>query len=207
VSLPGPKGAAAALALPAPAPETPAPAPVTPEPAPPKKQEAPKQQVKTTKKTTPTKPAPPEKEKKKKPEPKGKREESVPQDARTGGFKGKIETPAAPATALPGGGAASIGIDATDFTFSYYLVTIQNAIAREWSAPAGLTPGTPLLAVVYFQIERDGRIVRPTVETGSGVALYDKLALRAVERAKLPPLPAEFAGGTLGVHFQFEYAP
>jgi TonB family protein len=197
VQLPGSRMATSSVAVP------PAPTPAAPTPAPPKSEPKPQEQVKTQKKKPETKPAPPSKktpEKKPEPETKGQ----VREDPRTGGSKGKIESPAAPPSLLPGGGAASIGVDAADFTYSYYLVTIQNSVAREWSAPAGQGAR---LAVIYFTIERDGRIVRPTVETSSGDALFDRTALRAVERAHLPPLPEEFADRTLGIHFQFEYAP
>ncbi|MFN0151511.1 MAG: TonB family protein [bacterium] len=180
-------------------------------PAPPPKQAAPREeQVKTAKKAPETKPAPPKKEKKKeaeKPKPQPQTKGSVKEDPRTGGFKGKVVSPAAPPSLLPGGGAASLGVDSDDFTFSYYLVTIQNSVAREWSSPASVAAGQERFTVIYFQIERDGRIVRPTIETKSGDDLFDRTALRAVERASLPPLPDEFADRTLGVHFQFEYAP
>lgn len=86
-------------------------------------------------------------------------------------------------------------------------MTIQNAIAREWNAVGAAAHAGDLYAVVYFQIERDGRIVRPEIESSSGDALFDQAAVRAVQRASLPPLPAEFAESLLGIHFQFEYAP
>lgn len=220
VSLPGPKGAAgASLAMPAPEPAKPQVTPPKPEvekPKPPVK-EPPKEQVRTAKpkKETQSVPAPAKSKTKKVPETNGKPdakstkdEPGVQEDRRTGGFKGKrVEAPAATPTSLPGGGSASIGVDATDFTFSYYLVTIQNKIAGEWDPPPGLAPGTTLLSVIYFQIERDGRIVRPEVETSSGVPVFDETARRAVQRAALPPLPDEFGDERLGVHFQFEFTP
>jgi len=205
VQLPGPRSAVRSV-IEAPA-QT---ALAAPAPTPPKEAPRPDEQVKTAKKKPETKPAPPKKEKKKdaeKPKPEPQTKGSVKEDPRTGGFKGKVVSPAAPPSLLPGGGAASLGVDSDDFTFSYYLVTIQNSVAREWSSPASAASGQERFAVIYFQIERDGRIVRPTIETKSGDDLFDRTALRAVERANLPPLPDEFADRTLGVHFQFEYAP
>jgi TonB family protein len=203
VSLAGPRGAAAAtVAPPVVAPPKPAPAP--PKEAPKPKPKA-KEQVKTAKETKATRPVP-----SKTAPPKGKPQETVdaPADRRTGGFKGKkVEEPAAPATQLPGGGSATIGVDATDFTFSYYLVTVQNNIAKEWDPPVGIVGEGTVFAVIYFQIERDGRIVRPEVETSSGVSLFDETARRAVQRAVLPPLPSEFGDERLGIHFQFAYTP
>lgn len=204
VQLPGPRAATRSLI------EAPAQTALTTPAPPPKEAAPPEEQVKTAKKKPETKPAPPEKKKKKeaeKPKPETPTKGAVKEDPRTGGFKGKVVSPAAPPSLLPGGGAASLGVDADDFTFSYYLVTIQNAVAREWSSPASAASGQERFAVIFFQIERDGRIVRPTIETKSGDDLFDRSALRAVERASLPPLPEEFADRTLGVHFQFEYAP
>lgn len=206
VSMPGPKGATA-LTPQKPA-ETVKPAPTPP--APPKEEPKPKpkpkepEQVKTAKEKKATQPVPTKK--KIVEEEKPKEEVKAPPDRRTGGFKGKkIEEPAAPATQLPGGGSATVGVDAADFTYSYYLVTVQDKIAREWDPPAGVD--REIFTVIYFQIERDGRIVRPEVESSSGNPLFDETARRAVQRAILPPLPLEFNEERLGVHFQFEYTP
>jgi len=201
VSLPGPKGSQPSMAPTPPVVEPPKPAPPK-EVAKPKPKPKAKEQVKTSKETKATRPVP---SKTAPPKGKTKEETDARPDRRTGGFKGKVEEPAAPATQLPGGGSATLGVDATDFTFSYYLVTVQNNIAREWDPPAGMAGGGTLFSVIYFQIERDGRIVRPEVETSSGVPLFDETARRAVQRAVLPPLPSEFNEERLGVHFQFEY--
>ncbi len=214
VSFPGERGGAAALAATPPKTEPLKPQPsVAPKTEP---REKPKEQVKAskpkkettavpaTKKVKPPKPAA---EKGAKNAKETKDSNGAKEDRRTGGFKGKVEAPAARPTTLPGGGSGSIGVDAADFTYSYYLVTIQDKIAREWDPPPGLAAGATLVAVVHFQIERDGRIVRAEVETPSGVSLFDATALRAVQRAELPRLPEEFRDGTLGVHFQFEFTP
>src|SRR5262245_4854583 len=148
VSLPGPKGGPARVPAPEPAkvapPTPPAPVKEAPKPKPP-----PKEQIKKSKETKATTPVP---TKKKVVDETPKEEPKAPPDRRTGGFKGKtVETPAAPATQLPGGGSATVGVDATDFTFSYYLVTVQDKIAREWDAPAGIEGAR--VVVIYFQIE------------------------------------------------------
>jgi TonB family protein len=207
VTLPGQAGGAARLSTaPAPEPAKPKPPPTVeqkkPEPKP-----QPKEQIKTAKPKKETTPVPATKKDKPKPAAKEEETKGIREDRRTGGFKGKIEAPAATPTTLPGGGSGSIGVDATDFTFSYYLVTIQNKIAEKWDPPAGLTPGATLIAVIHFYIERDGRVVRAEVEVPSSIPMFDATALRAVERAQLPPLPEEFRDGTLGVHFQFEFTP
>lgn len=101
VPLPG-KGTGA-LTTP-PAPPAPAPAAVTPPPVPAPK-EKPKEQVKTVRKEQATKKVPARDAKKvEKPAPEPAKPKGH-QDERTGGHKGRIESPAAPASALPGVGA------------------------------------------------------------------------------------------------------
>jgi periplasmic protein TonB len=121
---------------------------------------------------------------------------------------------AAPAPALPYaavGGAGlrgQVALDQGDFEFSYYLLLVRNRIAQSWSPPAGLaTGGQPVHAVVYFRIARDGSLSEIRLETASRVEFFDRSATRAVMISDpLPPLPLGYAGGTLGVHFGFEYA-
>ncbi len=124
------------------------------------------------------------------------------------------ETPPGPAPALPYAPAGSTGlrgqiaVDAGDFEFTYYLLLVRNRIAQSWSPPAGLvTGGQPVRAVVFFRIARDGSLSAVRLESPSRVEFFDRSATRAVILSDpLPPLPLGFAGGTLGVHFGFEYA-
>jgi TonB family protein len=120
----------------------------------------------------------------------------------------------APAAALPYAAVGNTGLrgqvslDQGDFEFSYYLLLVRNRIAQSWSPPAGLaTGGQPVRAVVYFRIARDGSLSGIRLETPSRVEFFDRSATRAVMISDpLPPLPLGFAGGSLGVHFGFEYA-
>jgi TonB family protein len=121
--------------------------------------------------------------------------------------------PAAPAPALPyapagaSGLRGQIGLD-SDFAFNYYLLLVRNRIGDAWSPPAGLaTGGQPVRARVYFRIGRDGRLSGVRLEQASGAEFFDRSALRAVMLSDpMPPLPAGYAAGELGVHFGFEYA-
>ena len=101
----------------------------------------------------------------------------------------------------------SLSVDARDFEFTYYLRLVRDQIARNWSAPAGLsTGGKPVQAVVNFHIARDGGISGVRVEESSGLDFFDQSAARAVTISDpLPPLPLGFPAGDLGVHFGFEY--
>lgn len=123
--------------------------------------------------------------------------------------------PAPPSAALalprsPMGAAGLSGdatVDAANFEFSYYLVLVRNRIASNWSPPSGMASGgTPVRTVVYFRIERDGSLSSVRMESTSAAEFFDRSSLRAVQLSNpMPPLPDGFKGGSLGVHFGFEY--
>ncbi len=98
-------------------------------------------------------------------------------------------------------------VDATNFEFGYYLVLIRNRIAANWTPPSGLVSGgTPIRAVVYFRVARDGSISGVRLESTSAAEFFDRSSVRAVTLSDpMPPLPDGFKGGSLGVHFGFEY--
>ena len=59
---------------------------------------------------------------------------------------------------------------------------------------------------VKFTIQKNGSITNASIETGSGSAVLDAAALRAVLMTKsLPPLPGQFEYPALPVHLNFEY--
>lgn len=107
----------------------------------------------------------------------------------------------------PSGVGGNVGIggatfDQPDFNYSYYVERMVLTIGLNWFKPAESVPTSP---IVRFRIERDGTISDPEIEKSSGLPFVDRAALRAVlASSPLPPLPAEFAGGRLGVHLIFE---
>lgn len=107
----------------------------------------------------------------------------------------------------PAGLKGDVGVDASDFEFTYYLVLVRNKIAGNWVPPAGLaTSGNPVRSVVYFRVGRGGEISGLRIETPSGQGLFDDSGMRAVTLSDpLPPLPLGFPGGDLGIHFGFEW--
>ena len=107
----------------------------------------------------------------------------------------------------PAGLKGDVGVDASDFEFTYYLVLVRNKIAGNWVPPAGLaTGGNPVRSVVYFRVGRGGEISGLRIETPSGQGLFDDSGMRAVTLSDpLPPLPLGFPGGDLGIHFGFEW--
>ena len=106
------------------------------------------------------------------------------------------------------GSFTSMGLGpGVDFPYNYYLETIRSGIAKVWQVPQGLvSKGRRLNAIVQFRINRDGSIAQATIEEPSGFAFFDQAALRAVSLVRrFPPLPQEFGGNFLLVHFQFTY--
>ncbi|MHB8078945.1 MAG: TonB family protein [Candidatus Krumholzibacteriia bacterium] len=103
-----------------------------------------------------------------------------------------------------GTGASAGGTD-QPFPFAWYLTLVEGHISRNWN-PSLLGFGAQAArgCVVHFVILENGAITEPTVEEPSGVALYDREALRAVTAANpLPPLPRGFGARSLGVSFIF----
>ncbi len=99
--------------------------------------------------------------------------------------------------------ATVVGLDVSDFPFTYYLRQIQQKVSEQWRAPAA-GGATSQRSVVLFEILRDGRIKDPIVEQTSGDSLFDQSAIRAiVEASPFPPLPQDFKASSLRVHFGF----
>lgn len=95
-----------------------------------------------------------------------------------------------------------VGLDVSDFPFTYYLRQVQQKVSERWRAP--VSGGTSQRSVVLFEILRDGRIKDPIVEQTSGDSLFDQSALRAImEASPFPPLPQDFKASSLRVHFGF----
>jgi len=107
-------------------------------------------------------------------------------------------------------GAMQIWAEGTELPYSYYFDVLQRKISSYWEPPVELTdarPGAEVAAVVWFRIERDGRVANRFVEEPSGLSLFDNSALRALQLASpLPPLPAEYAGEYLVIHLRFVYS-
>jgi len=102
-------------------------------------------------------------------------------------------------------GAMQIRVEGETLPYAYYLAIIQRKIASYWDPPGGLDRGVE--AVVWFRIEKDGRVATNYVEEPSGITFFDTAALRALQRAlPMPPLPAEYPGDHLIIHLRFVYS-
>ncbi len=103
-------------------------------------------------------------------------------------------------------GDEGVRLDVKEFPFTYYLSLLRARIQTNWEPPVQSSRAAiSNKAIIYFKIQRSGRITNMAIENGSGDYLFDQAALRAVTLANpLPPLPYDFPEKSLGVHFEFE---
>lgn len=111
--------------------------------------------------------------------------------------RAKQET-AAPQKTIVTGGVA--------FPHLWYLKIIERKVREYW-----VTRGMDISAqradpVVRFKIGRDGFVSGLRIERSSGSGILDDSVLKAVKSAQpFPPLPDDYKGDSLGVHFGFSY--
>ena len=113
---------------------------------------------------------------------------------RGGGFAGL--------SSAGGGGSGGVRTD-EDFCCQEWLQQMSGIIREGWQRNHGVAGST----TIRFTIAKDGSVRSPVVELTSGFAILDLSARRAVEAARLPPLPAEYTNPTLTVHVRFDYQP
>lgn len=168
--------------------------PVKPEPEPVKEPEVKKPEEKPVKIAAkkPEKKAEPRKEPEKEPEPKKPAAPVGPGQGPVGGGK-EGESVEGPVT-------LDVGVD---FPFGFYLDAVKNRVSRNWRAPQ-VRPGKKPRVIVFFRIDRMGRVKDVAVEQSSGVQMVDRSAMSAIyDSSPLPPLPDGFDGDRLGVHYTF----
>lgn len=93
------------------------------------------------------------------------------------------------------------------FPYTYYIETLKGKISQSWYSSL-VSPGLKgkFTATVYFKIQRNGSITDLGLENQSGNNSVDLSSLRAIkEAAPFPPLPSDFPGQYLGVHFEFAW--
>jgi len=93
------------------------------------------------------------------------------------------------------------------FPYYYYIQILRDKVSSNWFkalVPPGLSG--VYRVVIFFKIKRNGEVDEIKIEESSGIESLDLSALRAVKFSiPFPPLPREYEGDYLGVHFQFEY--
>jgi TonB family protein len=99
----------------------------------------------------------------------------------------------------------SASLDIAGFDSPYYLNIVFSKIRRSWDNP--VAGGDTVSCIIYFVIDRQGKISDSAIENSSGWSAYDQAALRAVLGSKPPPLPNQFGSEELGIHLEFRYIP
>jgi len=169
--------------------ETAPPPEPTPEPAPRLVEKIPEKSVQKKKpKTTPSPPRPP------------KQTAPAPTD-----HTGAVSDSVGMGSGQGQGGL--VGLDGLDTRFSWYLDLVVSKISGSWEEPyLDSRFGKTYRVTVYFIIHRNGSLSDVRVEESSGVDVLDLSAVRSIREASpLPPLPQDFRGDHLGVHFWFDY--
>ncbi|MBI5201356.1 MAG: TonB C-terminal domain-containing protein [Elusimicrobia bacterium] len=121
--------------------------------------------------------------------------------------------PAAPAAAAPAapssgkgdpaaeGSGASVSSDMPNFPYPWYITQVRSRLWANWSSNMPRSPGA---VTVMFTILRDGSLTDIRVESSSGDAGYDYIALTAVQNsAPFGPLPSGFKDSFLKIHVNF----
>lgn len=109
-----------------------------------------------------------------------------------------------------GAGAAGIGFGDGTFgnRYGWYVDAITRRISQNWlqSLVDSRIRSAPRV-YLSFDIERDGNIRNMELKQQSGIPSLDRSAQRAILASNpLPPLPADYRGGSVSVSFYFEYA-
>jgi protein TonB len=103
------------------------------------------------------------------------------------------------------GGAVGLGQNSTlGSRFGAYADLVAQRVTEKWQNSSLAGQSTPM-AVITFDIQRDGSIRNAKVAQSSGNSTMDFSALRAVmDASPFPPLPAEYERNQANVELQFQ---
>lgn len=139
-------------------------------------------------------------ERKKSPEPKPSTEDKRPSEKAA-----ESQNKGLPEGVDLGSEFGSARLDASGFDSPYFLNVLFSKIRNNWDNPYDGTDSVG--CVIYFVVDRSGRIIDSAIEKTSGFPSYDQSALRAVLASRPPPLPNQFGSDELGIHLEFKYLP
>jgi protein TonB len=100
-----------------------------------------------------------------------------------------------------GGGGTGGQINLGNFCCPDYILEMNRLIMNNWNS----RQNAQATSIVQFTIHRDGTVSDIKIFTSSGYAMLDMFAQRALQMAKLPPLPPAYTNETLTVNLSFEY--
>lgn len=143
----------------------------------------------------------------KKPEPKTEPEKAVEPVQPEVSDEPPAEAEPEPTPALMVSGP-SVTTDDADFPFAWYAQRVEGLVWRNFK-PRQINFGRNAMisCAVHFKIGKNGAVSQVTLVRNSGVGVFDREALRAVQTSKLPPLPPQYHGTSLGVTFIFNLEP
>jgi len=95
-----------------------------------------------------------------------------------------------------------------DFPFSWYINLVESKVVNNWHPrKLGFGKRAVVSCTVHFRVARNGAVTEVTLNRNSGVGVYDRESLRAVKSTRLPPLPPQYRGSSLGITFIFHLEP
>jgi len=97
-----------------------------------------------------------------------------------------------------------IGSEDIDWQMKAYIATLMRLIYQNFNPPAGTEISKGTKSTVQFQIARNGEIDEVTLRSSSGNPIWDRLAVRAVQITKLPPIPPSYTKEKLNCNFNFK---
>lgn len=105
----------------------------------------------------------------------------------------------------PGAGGVGVGPNSTfGNEFGAYADLVVRRVTDKWQTN-GLAGQNVPMAVITFDIARDGSVRNPKIAQHSGNATLDFSALRAVtDAAPFPPLPPNYSGSSTSVELRFQ---
>jgi len=84
-----------------------------------------------------------------------------------------------------------------------YLDRLVRLIYQNFNPPSGTEIARGTKSSVQFQISKNGEIDEVVLRSSSGNSIWDRLAIRAVQITKPPPLPPSYAAESLPLIFDF----
>jgi protein TonB len=120
-------------------------------------------------------------------------------------FSGQAPAAVSPMFEKPGSGGAGVGANsAFGNQFGAYADLVVQRVTQKWET-SGLAGQHLPMAVVTFQILRDGTVKNPQLVQRSGNSTLDYSALRAImDAGPFPPLPPNYSGSQADVELRFQ---
>jgi protein TonB len=84
-----------------------------------------------------------------------------------------------------------------------YLAMLQRLLYQNFNPPSGTEISKGTKSIVQFQIARNGEISEVVLRSSSGNTIWDRLAVRAVQITKPPPLPPSSTAENLILNLDF----